>query len=131
MKNRYEDILAVAGIAPMWWDENGTPRFATFHPNLLPDIYCQEACLLVIWCQNCLTAFRVGMSWNRFEGLVDKAPPLSERILDGSIYYGDPPNTGCCPPGPTMTSISVRVEQFWRRDGPGGWERDESFEIEL
>jgi hypothetical protein len=36
---KYEDILALAERAgagePLWADENGVPRFAKFHPDLL------------------------------------------------------------------------------------------------
>ena len=40
-------------------------------------------------------------------------PTLSERIRDMTIAYGDPPNIGCCPAGPTMNSVPRRVLEYW------------------
>lgn len=47
---------------PLWWDENGTPRFQPHHPDLCADIYADEVALLKIACQRCGREFLVQMS---------------------------------------------------------------------
>jgi hypothetical protein len=57
-------------------------------------------------------------------------PSLADRIPLGRVEYGDPPNVGCCPVGPTMSSDSLRVLEFWRRSA-GRWERVPALEIDV
>jgi len=113
MKRYYTDIISRIPDAPEWFDENGTPRYDEFHPDLLPDIYAREACLLVVRCQACGTEFRVGMSWSQFDAVIRKERSLRDRIASNEIEYGDPPNMECCAAGPTMNSEPVRVLEFW------------------
>ena len=28
-------------------------------------------------------------------------------------HYGDPPNMGCCPAGPTMNCEDIKILEFW------------------
>lgn len=116
MKHHYTDILSRIAEPPTWFDENGTPRYGAFHPSALPDIYAREACLLLIRCQNCGTEFQVGMSWSQSDAVLRKQPSLRSLIESGEIHYGDPPNMHCCPSGPTMNSVPVRVLEFWESD---------------
>lgn len=110
MKQSYCDITNKLG-KPLWWDEVGAPRYDEFSPDLLNDIYAKEAALMLIKCQVCRTEFKVCLSsWE-----IDKKS-ISDRILNNSLYYGDPPDFGCCCSGPTMTSDPVRVLEFWKRE---------------
>lgn len=63
-------------------------------------------------------------------------------VKDGTIHYGDPPNVGCCPAGPTMNCWDLRVLEFWERGSKSGdgqtdafdamqWRRRADLEIEL
>lgn len=123
MKQSYIDITKRISDPPRWWDEAGVPRYERFHPKWLNDIYAHEAALLLIACQNCGRRFRVAVSlygverWHRVrDGSMKQSPSLARRILDNTIYYGDPPNTiNCCPGGATMSSESLKVLQYWRK----------------
>lgn len=113
MKHHYRDIRDRAGD-PVWHDEYGVPRYCDFTPREIADIYGDEVCLLLIRCQNCGREFRVALSWGVHDR-VSGISPLAERVSEGTVHYGDPPNVECCPAGPTMNSIPVRVLEFWRR----------------
>ncbi|MFI5296908.1 MAG: hypothetical protein ACHREM_02325 [Polyangiales bacterium] len=133
MHHHYEDIISRIAERPTWHDEHGVPRWGTFAPNASANIYADEACLLEIACQSCRTKFRVCMSWSDAERLLHKIPSLSDRVRDGSIHYGDPPNMECCPAGPTMNSVRVRVIEFWTRTlkvGPE-WTRKPKLEVAI
>ena len=132
MHNHYEDIRAIAGYrAPDWYDSNGVPRYAPFHPRLVPDIYASEAALFEIECQSCGARFLVSDSWNSTERLLSGRVMLSQRV--STWEYGDPPNARCCPPGPTMSSVVLRCVEFWRRSLTSArqWERVPELEIEI
>lgn len=120
MHNTYDDILTRVPDPPVWWDSNGVPRWCNFHPSKCPDIYADEAVLLRIACQGCGTQFDVELHSSRY----DKRR-LSEAPQE--IFYGDPPNVGCCPAGATMSSVSLHVIEFWQR-GPSGWTRNKPYE---
>lgn len=119
MKHRYSDITENIDERPQWWDEAGVPRYCEFSPRAVNNIYASEVALLEIACQSCQTRFQVAMSWHMRENLVRNErfhiPPLHEQIKNNSIHYGDPPNYGCCPAGPTMNSIPLRVIEFWQK----------------
>lgn len=123
MKHHYKDITDKLGT-PIWWDENGTPRYCLFHPKHTANIYATEAALARIECQGCRAEFDVCLSSRSMES------PLHERIDDHRLHYGDPPNFGCCPSGPTMNSIMCEVLQFWVNNR-GEWERNAAYEIEI
>jgi hypothetical protein len=113
MKNKFSDILQRISEAPTWWDSNGTPRFGEFHPESCPNVYATEVALLRIACQGCGRLFDVELHAD---------PYLGKRLSDSptEIYYNDPPNVGCCLVGPTMSSISLHVVQFWKRNRTSG-----------
>lgn len=141
----YEDILEAAGKDPLWWDENGVPRFRPHHPDLSADIYANEVVLLRIACQFCLHEQLVQMTWSSMQAVrfrihvewaalskgdtVDKDTPirtLADSVRDGSIHYGDPPHHDddrgeFCHAGCTMNVYDLAIEEFWvRKDS---WER--------
>lgn len=129
MKHHYRDIRDKIATEPLWWDEVGVPRYCVFSPKETNDIYADEVAFLEIACQNCRRRFKVALragSRQRREG----APSLDSRVRDGSLHYGDPPNIGCCPAGPTMNSVPLRVLEFWVNDG-GKWRRQVEFEVEV
>ena len=115
----YRDIIERLGT-PDWWDEAGVPRYGEFHPDMCNSIYGGEAALMKIACQNCGTEFKVAVKPNT-PWEPDSA--ISDRARDGGLVpYGDPPNTGCCPEGPTMSSLSVDYISYWERSSETGWE---------
>jgi hypothetical protein len=109
MNNQYEDIRCRIAEDPVWWDERAVPRYCKFSPNRLANIYARECCLLLVACQDCGHAFRVAMSWNT----ISSQPPA----LD-SLDYGDPPNIDCCPAGPTMSTVTLSILEFWQLHHP-------------
>jgi len=126
----YKDIVTRVSESPVWWDSHGVPRYEEFRPEISSSIYADEVVLLKIACQGCAREFDVEMTWDRYscDWTGRSRTPLSEGIA--FIHYGDPPNTGCCPAGPTMNCIDLRVLQFWYRAGTG-WFRRSELEIEL
>lgn len=127
MHHHYRDITSRIDEAPSWWDENGVPRYGEFEPNASANIYARQVALLLIGCQGCGTEFRVCMTSGDY--LDDK--PLSERITDDTIHYGDPPNANCCPAGPTMNSVPRRVLEFWEDNPREGTTRRPEFEVDV
>jgi len=129
MNSSYKDILDLAdktGDKPKWFDTNGVPRFCDFHPKYSPNIYAEEVVLLKIACQGCSHQFDVELNVDLFEHVQNKNfEKFSLRPKD--IYYGDPPNIGCCPAGPTMSSISLYVVEFWINEN-FTWVRHSEFE---
>ena len=118
MHRHYRDILSRIRQEPVWFDENAVPRFCEFSPSETANIYAQEVAFVLISCQGCGRDFRVAFTemnlrnklWNKKN---HKIKNISDLIEDGSIHYGDPPNIKCCPAGPTMNSIPVRVIEYW------------------
>lgn len=129
MRQSYTDIIEEISKPVEFWDENGTPRFKPFHPTLLANIYAEEAVLLEISCQGCEHEFIVAMSQGGWQRVINDCPYLREDIVDGSIHYGDPPNTDCCAAGPTMNCNDLRVLEYWKRDHD--WVRDSTYERTL
>ncbi len=104
MKARYEDILSRIKEDPKWYDQNGTPRFDDFHPDLCPNIYASQCVLLLISCQDCGKEFRVEMNWG---------PWLEHNFVPKKLHYGDPPIHGCV--GDTMNCNDHTVLQVWEK----------------
>jgi hypothetical protein len=136
VNHHYRDITDKLG-SPLWWDENAVPRYCEFHPDHTANIYAREAVLLHIQCQSCGASFKVCMSqgasrvnWVRTntDGPVVLYPTLAESVKD--LHYGDPPNYGCCPAGPTMNSVPREVLKFWRREH-ADWERVPELEVAI
>jgi len=145
MHNDYEDIRSRIAEAPSWHDDNGVPRYGAFRPEAVPSIYADEAALVEIGCQACRTRFRVAFHTSQGDRLMAAAmrrdtnpmagPGLAEHIRGKTLHYGDPPNMGCCPAGPTMNSDPIRVLEYWRRgtwaENHMRWVRDPSLELPL
>lgn len=134
----YKDIRSRIPEQPSWFDEGAVPRYSAFAPHELSNIYAREGALVVIACQACQTRFRVAFSRSSMDDVRDQAAGRPSRLLadiikTGEIHYGDPPNTGCCPAGPTMNSDPLRVLEYWRRDETTGheWKRDAALEIDV
>lgn len=128
MNHHYRDIRSRIAEPPVWFDECAVPRWCPFHPREAADIYAREVALLAIECQSCGYPFVAAVSHSD-DGL-RAIPPLSERIADRTIHYGDPPNVECCPAGPTMNCIDRRVLEYWRLE-KHEWVRDYEYEVEI
>ncbi len=130
MRHEYDDIRSRIGEPPRWFDEHGTPRYSVFKPTDVPDIYANEAVLFEIACQACAQRFLVALSLSRYRLLERPAVrTIAETIRAGALEYLDPPNVGCCPAGPTMTSDTIRVVEYWHKPAPGrDWARDPALE---
>lgn len=116
--------------APRWWDEHGVPRYCAPDPQKVANIYAREVAFVRIACQVCGREFLVAHS--RYPGGDSDPSALAKRIADRELWYGDPPNVGCCAPGPTMNSVPLRVEQYWHRTGHRKeWERDRNHEVDF
>ena len=111
MKSNYADILALTIKEPVWYDENGTPRFVPFRPELCPSIYAGVIVLLRIVCQWCGEEFLVEMHDSVFSPI--KHPH--------KLHYGDPPIHNCV--GDTMNCEDLAVMEVWYREHVGDWIR--------
>ena len=133
MLQEYPDILALTDKEPLWFDSNGVPRYAPFHPNLVPSIYADEAVLYEIACQACGRRFNVAEQWSDSHRILEPGcRSLAEVVRSGTLYYGDPPrhmdhDEGACA-GVTMSCDSIRVIEFWHKIAMK-WARDPSLEI--
>lgn len=127
MKQHYPDLLALTPAPPLWYDENGAPRFAPFHPSLAAEFYARESALLRIECQACGREFDVCVSCPTERRMHQT---LVDAVLRDAIHYGDPPNVECCAAGPSMNSVPKRVLQFWRRER-SQWVRVPELEREI
>lgn len=114
MHPSYEDITGRIDEKPSWWQEGGVPRWGEFTPQQASSIYAREVVLMEIACQSCETTFRVALCSTGHDG----GERLSDQIVSGSLCYGDPPNTGCCSAGPTMSSIPRRILEYWSTHDP-------------
>lgn len=112
MHPNYDDIIGRIAEPPVWWQAGGVPRWDPFTPHRSPNIYANEAVLMEIACQSCAHVFHVVMTGKK------ESDALSERIMDGSLHYGDPPNIDCCPGGPSMNSEPRRILEYWSRGNP-------------
>lgn len=127
MHNKYDDITSIAG-EPKWWDEFAVPRYCEFSPDRVANIYASEVVLLEIACQNCGQRFQAAMSRDSLD--IYEHGTLAGEVRRNTIHYGDPPNIGCCPAGPTMNCVDLGVNEYWvRRDTE--WIRDIAFETLL
>jgi len=127
MHRCYHDILSRIEQSPDWFDEYSVPRYGAFTPDQIANIYADECLLLRIECQQCGHPFDVAVSSYREE------ITLAQRVEAQTVSYGDPPNIECCAAGPTMSSVSKRVIQFWvkHRYPEYCWKRAPSLEIEV
>lgn len=134
MKADYTDIKLRCSGAIRWYDQNGVPRYADFHPNYCPNIYAKEVILMLIECQACGRKFKVEMHWHQTSGDMSISEAIKKDDL-GYLHYGDPPrhkDDGVgrnCHSGDTMNSEAIKILQFWRKDKNLEWERVEKYEI--
>lgn len=115
MKTNYLDIISRIEGPPLWYDQNGTPRYDEFHPEFCPNIYSNEVVLLRIECQDCGLPLDVEMHSSFWQSLGNPK----------KLHYGDPPAHGCV--GDTMNCDDIEVLQAWRRVD-FEWERVREFE---
>lgn len=113
MKRYYGDILSRIPEAPTFFEMGGVPRWGEFTPRESADPYAQEVALVEISCQLCDTRFNVLFEHRSHH----QGPSIAETIDKGELRYRDPPNVGCCDSGATMSSETVRVVEYWTRDG--------------
>jgi hypothetical protein len=137
MKTDYSDIVAQAG-APKWWDENGAPRYADFHPCQC-GVYVQAVALVRIACQACGHEFVVASVEHRHQRSIARVPDRDARDpwdAVGSFHYGDPPRGdhahagGDCV-GDTMNSVPLEVVEFWRQGQDFNWGRCPEYEFHM
>lgn len=128
MNHDYRDITERIAEAPKWWDENAVPRYCDFSPEERANIYTNEVALVEVRCQGCAKLFLVCFSRSRYQTL-ETARSMASYIVSRELHYGDPPNIDCCPAGPTMNSIPIRVVEYWRRPRELAWQRDAALEI--
>jgi hypothetical protein len=127
----YSDITTRLG-APLWYDENGTPRYDPFTPRMTANIYASEVVLYEIVCQSCGETFLVADSWHVMDDMVSRVPVGSVRqaVEERTLHYGDPPHhkrgEHLCG-GTTMNCDDLRTVEFWQRDALD-WERVPSLE---
>lgn len=130
MHPKYEDILNLAsqaGVEPVWWDENGVPRFRPFRPEDL-GVYDYFAALGEIECsaQYCRRGFLVGVGLPKQTFTLTRFVTNSiDSVIDAIECYGDPPrhttpDGGTCA-GETMVSDMVRIVGVWVRDDGLEW----------
>jgi hypothetical protein len=122
MHESYADITSRIPGDPLWWDEHAVPRYEPFSHELAANIYADEVALCEIACCDCSRKFSVAFSRSEAFELIEAAeekrephPTLYDSLSRGNWHYGDPPNYGCCPAGPTMNSEPIRVLEYWHR----------------
>lgn len=113
MRSNYNDIISRINEPPKWYDQNGTPHYDDFHPDLCPNIYAHHVGLFLIACQYCEKKFKVESHSDIFSSQL--------RVPPSKWHYGDPPIHDCV--GDTMNCEDVAVLEFWKREGVGDWER--------
>jgi hypothetical protein len=141
MKESYDDIRERIKMKPLWFDDNGVPRYDKFRPNLLPDVYARECVLMEIGCQACGEKFLVSLGyspysekwrlWGSFSKRIQMFIDSPEKTVWSPIHYGDPPrHEGLCA-GDTMNCYDIRILEFWGRDERVDWVRRKEFEVDL
>jgi hypothetical protein len=122
VRSDYREIVDHFPTPPLWFNEDGVPRWVPFSPRECADIYADEVILMEIACQSCGHRFNVAMShgrWDWSNGDVRAHPGWTEPP-----HYGDPPNIDCCPAGATMNSEHIRVIEWWvQPSAVGEWQR--------
>lgn len=112
----YADIRALSDRGPNWFDENGVPRYAPFHPKML-GVYDHHALLVKIRCQRCRQVFLVGEGWPTSGIRGDQLVTFDLAGIAERYHYGDPPAHGGCV-GNTMNSEPLRIVQAWTTQVP-------------
>ena len=130
MHFRYDDIIAQITGRPLWWF-NGVPRYGAFDPAMVGSF---EIALVHTECRECRT---------RYDVAIGSQPPSFASLRDvisfeNRLNVGDPPfacvEMGArCHGGYCMTSLEIRVLEFWTKDGriSNAWRRDADWERPL
>ena len=121
MHHDYNDIRKRIPEPPKWYDENGVPRYGTFTPDEVPDIYATQVVYLCIACQSCAERFNVAMSFREFRWNGKDMVP--GHIVPKEAHYGDPPRHDCRGAGETMNCDDLAVLQSWRKGDRCDWVR--------
>jgi hypothetical protein len=112
----YDDILKRIPEPPLWWSD-GVPRYEPFEPKMT-DVYAGEALLIEAKCQHCSRSFVLGIH------SVINGPGYRREIEEANdIHLDDPPSHDCDGPGNSMSSVPVRVLEFWENLGGQDWRR--------
>lgn len=122
MHNDYSDIRVLTDQPPKWWDENGVPRYCDFHPSECANIYAREAVLFAVTCQACGRPFHVALTRDQMDAHRLQGRTIKDDIGTCDLHYGDPPNIGCCPAGPTMNSEPRYVISYWHKSSDTNYE---------
>lgn len=139
MKASYLDIKNKINAEPIWYDENGVPRYDKFSPELSPNIYADEIILLEIACQDCKQRFLVEMNWDKMRKIFDRhLESFSTRVQQhlknnkefnhSLIHYGDPPIHFCV--GDTENCYDLHIVEFHKKIA-FEFKRISEYEIEL
>ena len=114
----YADIRALTESEPSWFDRNGVPRYAPFHPRLL-GVYDRFAVLAEIECQACGERLLMGEGKPKHDiHFVHNVPEVVEYSLETiaqGFVFGDPPRHDCPGAGETMGCIERRIVEAWER----------------
>ena len=126
----YKDITDKLG-PPKWYDEHAVPRYCNFSPDEVANIYANEVVFMKIACQGCGEIFYVAMSTSGYNFYTGEKYSFVDSLK--SLGYGDPPNNNCCIGGSTMSSNSLNIVQFWKKDYAVSfdWVRIPKYEIDL
>ncbi len=139
MKPKYSDITSRIAGEPIWFGNNGEPRYDPFHPSLSSNFYAVEVVLLKIQCQNCKKSFLVEMLHSK----PSQSASLEYKVINNKkyflnpVHYGDPPRHNdprgiylghdeCV--GNTMNAESLQIVEFWKRENLE-WVRKPEYEI--
>lgn len=105
MKARYDDIIAKAG-APLWWDENGVPRYAQFEPFHC-DPAARQAALLKAACIHCRRDCYLAVSSRQ-----TNLDIMSDLAARGMSLYGLLPHFDHC--GRINMGELLGIVSIWR-----------------
>lgn len=90
MKAEYPDIKKVMG-KPLWYDENGVPRYTEYVLEELPNIYADFAVAGECKCQGCGQTFSVCISLTKSRIFLVKHKHSDWELNEEYFNYGDPP----------------------------------------
>ena len=110
MLRDYRDIRQRLGD-PLWWDDNGVPRYDAFAPDLC-GVYDRYIAFNLVGCQGCDRQFKITAVITSIDMARDKVTLPTEHSV-GSFHYGDPPAHGCVGRlgGSTQSVVAVDDER--------------------
>ncbi len=129
----YADIRALTDVAPTWFDHDGVPRYAPFHPRL-PGVYDRFAVLAEIECQSCGERLLIGEGRPKhvIHTLHGEVELLEQDLanLAQNFVCALPPRHDCPGAGETMSCIERRIVEAWQQED-FEWVRRPEHEIAL